>query len=167
MESYRSFDEIRREPASDPAVDAALHQVRQAVADALALGRHREEQEGRDGSILQSTGAEVASCIQHSDNLYLSTLREYVLELGGDLQLQAIFSDEAVLLIAPEDRASDEDADHSEERVDASSTRSWSLPISPDLWRHFESDNHAPGESYGEEQLQQSVEQLRGTLTAA
>ena len=51
-------------------------------------------------SALGVTQANV-SRIEHQDDLYLSTLREYVEALGGRLQIAAIFDDQTILLTPP------------------------------------------------------------------
>jgi hypothetical protein len=167
MEQYRSFDEIRRELAHDLETEAAVQQVHQAVADALALGRHREEREGLDDPTRVVAGGQAVSCIQHANNLYLTTLREYVRELGGELHLDATFADEAVSFVAPNDGTSTSGVDHAEPPADASTASGWSHVIAPGLVRRFESESRTPLERHSDEHLQHSVEQLRGALRSA
>jgi len=44
------------------------------------------------------------SRIEHEEDLYLSTLREYVEALGGELQLKAVFEDQEIYLGIPAKR---------------------------------------------------------------
>ncbi|MDP9374107.1 MAG: helix-turn-helix domain-containing protein, partial [Chloroflexota bacterium] len=41
------------------------------------------------------------SRIEHQEDLYLSTLRDYVAELGGRLEIAAVFPDETIICTPP------------------------------------------------------------------
>jgi transcriptional regulator with XRE-family HTH domain len=73
------------------------------MEDALALGRLREACGTTQVELAGALGVTQAnvSRIEHQDDLYLSTLREYVEALGGRLQVAAIFDDQTILLTTP------------------------------------------------------------------
>lgn len=90
----RPWREIRRGD-SDPDRKARIKELKRAMLDAMALAELREaraitqmEMAGRLG-IHQGN----VSRMEHRHDLYLSTLREYVAALGGDLELVARFPD--------------------------------------------------------------------------
>jgi hypothetical protein len=43
------------------------------------------------------------SQIERREDLYLSTLREYVAAMGGELEVRAVFPDQVVVLIAAQE----------------------------------------------------------------
>ncbi len=102
MTGTKPWREIRRQPA-DPASAARMDEYRRAMEDALALGRLREARGTTQVELAGALGVTQAnvSRIEHQDDLYLSTLREYVEALGGRLQIAAIFDDQTILLTPP------------------------------------------------------------------
>ena len=72
----------------------------QAMLTAVALGKLRERcgQTQTELATKLSTTQRNVSRIEHEEDLYLSTLREYVAALGGELELAAVFPDGRVLL---------------------------------------------------------------------
>src|SRR3712207_6736826 len=102
MTRTKPWREIRRQPA-DPASAARMDEYRRAMEDALALGRLRESRGVTQVTLAGALGVTQAnvSRIEHQDDLYLSTLREYVEALGGRLQVAAIFDDQTILLTPP------------------------------------------------------------------
>ena len=110
MTGHRKFSDIRREPTQTPAKDAKIEQIRRAVIDARELGRIRESRNMRQIDVartLSMTQANV-SRIEREENLYLSTLRQYIEALGGELVVQAVFPDETVVLAPGGQDASEE-----------------------------------------------------------
>ncbi len=102
MTRTKPWREIRREPA-DPGSAARTDEYRRAMEDALALGRLREARGTTQAEVAGALGVTQAnvSRIEHQDDLYLSTLREYVEALGGRLQIAAVFDDQTILLTPP------------------------------------------------------------------
>ncbi len=102
MTRTKPWREIRRQPA-DPASAARTDEYRRTMEDALALGRLREARGTTQVELAGALGVTQAnvSRIEHQDDLYLSTLREYVEALGGRLQIAAIFDDQTILLTPP------------------------------------------------------------------
>lgn len=58
------------------------------MADALAIEAAR-------------TSSPTVSRIEREEDVYLSTLRRYVAALGGELEINAVFPDRTVSLVAP------------------------------------------------------------------
>lgn len=98
----RSWAEISAKDRADPAQAARIEEHKRAVRDALALADLRAQrgmtQEAVAG-VLDVSQTHV-SRIERQDDLYLSTLREYVAALGGELRVTAVFPDGTVELVA-------------------------------------------------------------------
>ena len=103
MTRTKPWREIKHQTA-DLASAARMDEYRRAMEDALALGRPREVRGTTQVELAGALGVTQAnvSRIEHQDDLYLSTLREYVEALGGGLQIAAIFDDQTILLAASE-----------------------------------------------------------------
>ncbi len=103
MTRTKPWREIRRDVEDTPAARARGDALTRAMEDALALGRLREARGTTQVELAGALGVTQAnvSRIEHQDDLYLSTLREYVEALGGHLQVAAIFDDQTILLTAP------------------------------------------------------------------
>jgi DNA-binding XRE family transcriptional regulator len=108
MSGHRPFSELRARIEADPARKARSEAYARAMKDALRLGELRSERGVTQVEMarqMEVTQANV-SRIEHEEDHYLSTLREYVEALGGELQLQAVFPDRTVRLVDPrQDRA--------------------------------------------------------------
>ncbi len=99
----RRFADIKRHVDTDPGYQAEADEMTRAMEDALTLGRIRESRGMTQTTVAGALGVTQAnvSRIEHQDDLYLSTLREYVEALGGRLQIAAIFDDQTILLTPP------------------------------------------------------------------
>ena len=99
----RRFADIKRHVDTDPGYQAEADEMTRAMEDALTLGRIRESRGMTQTAVAGALGQTQAnvSRIEHQDDLYLSTLREYVEALGGRLQIAAIFDDQTILLTSP------------------------------------------------------------------
>ena len=108
MSHSMRWGDIKRRPA-DPASQARMDEYRRAMRDALALGELREARGATQVAVAGAAGVVQAnvSRIERQDNLYLSTLREYVEALGGRLQIAAVFPDQTILLTPPGGEAPD------------------------------------------------------------
>ena len=73
-------------------------------SDAIALAELRARQALTQREVAGSLGVSQAnvSRIEHEEDLYLSTLRSYVEALGGRLEVNAVFADGVVSLVAAE-----------------------------------------------------------------
>ena len=111
MSGHKNFrilqQELDRKLQSDPEARFRSQQYERAVRDALAIAALREA-----CSLPQADRAEPAvessievQRVEHSDNVYLSTLSGYVAALGGRLELTAVFPDQAIRLTPPDDVA--------------------------------------------------------------
>lgn len=109
MAGHRKFRDIARRVLDDPSAREEIEAEKRAIRDALALGRLRElrEQQGVTQATLAArlgTTQTNVSRIEHERDTYLSTLADYVAALGGRLEVNAVFPDETIQLIAPAER---------------------------------------------------------------
>jgi DNA-binding XRE family transcriptional regulator len=89
-------DEVRKRPGAAAEIDAR----KRAIIAAVRLAELREQMgktQTQLAEVLGMTQANV-SRIERSDNLYLSTLADYVDALGGHIEINAVFEDEVVSL---------------------------------------------------------------------
>jgi transcriptional regulator with XRE-family HTH domain len=94
----KACKDLRNKVRSNPERAARVKTRRQAIEDALALAEIRERRELTQtdiAQVLEMSQANV-SRIERQQNLYLSTLAEYVEALGGELKISAVFADEEV-----------------------------------------------------------------------
>jgi hypothetical protein len=95
------FKKLQDQVLSDPESRARVEEMKRAMYTALRLGEHRESSQ----TIQRQTADELhdlqphISRIEHEPGLYLSTLRGYVENLGGRLEIAAVFDDERVVLV--------------------------------------------------------------------
>jgi DNA-binding XRE family transcriptional regulator len=82
--------------------DAAV--IKQALDDALELAELRKHRNITQVQLAQALGISQGnvSQLEHRQQLYISTLREYVEALGGRLELAAVFGEERVPLTVGE-----------------------------------------------------------------
>jgi DNA-binding XRE family transcriptional regulator len=87
----------------DPERRARIEQLERAMDDVMALTKVREQQGLTQQQVAGTLGVSQAniSRIEHEEDIYLSTLREYVEALGGELQLKAVFEDQEIYLAVP------------------------------------------------------------------
>jgi DNA-binding Xre family transcriptional regulator len=89
-------EEVRKRPGAAEEIDAR----KRAIVAAVRLNELRQQRgqtQAQLADLLGMTQANV-SRIERSDNLYLSTLAEYVGALGGHIEINAVFDDDVVLL---------------------------------------------------------------------
>ncbi len=100
MKRAKPFDDLRRQIDADPVARAEVEEMKRAMRDVSALARLREAREKTQVALAGALGVSQSnvSRIERQDDLYLSTLREYVEALGGRLQLAAVFPDQTILL---------------------------------------------------------------------
>ena len=105
----RSFAAIRVRRGTDPARRARVEEHKRAIRDAQRLGQQldlgvlREARGVTQTAVAREMGASQpnVSRIERQDDLYLSTLQEYVAALGGHLEVNAVFPDGIITLVAP------------------------------------------------------------------
>jgi transcriptional regulator with XRE-family HTH domain len=91
----KACKDLRNKVRSNPERAARVKTRRQAIEDALALAEIRERRELTQtdiAQVLEMSQANV-SRIERQQNLYLSTLAEYVEALGSELKLSAVFAE--------------------------------------------------------------------------
>lgn len=97
-----SFKKLSEAAKADPERRARIEEQKRALRDVLALARIRESRQVTQRELaeqLQVSQANI-SRIEHQDDLYLSTLSEYIEALGGRLEISAVFDDESVSLVS-------------------------------------------------------------------
>src|SRR6266567_274498 len=88
----------------NPVRRARIEEMKRAMYDALTLAKLREDAGVTQNDMAQVLGvsqsnvSHLESRIKRQEDLYLSTLSEYVAALGGHLELTAVFPDRRVLL---------------------------------------------------------------------
>ena len=100
MTRTRPFAELAAEAKADPVRRARIETYKRAMRDAIALAELRKQRGATQtdlAEVLDVTQANI-SRIEHEEDLYLSTLRDYVAALGGELELVAVFPDTTVTL---------------------------------------------------------------------
>jgi DNA-binding XRE family transcriptional regulator len=100
MSGHTPWREISAKARADPERRARIEQMKHAYLDANTLAQLRAERVGTQQALAASAGmsqARVAQ-IESGGNLYLSTLARYIAELGGQLEITAVFPDVRVTL---------------------------------------------------------------------
>lgn len=107
MTKTRPFAELKAKVLADPEGRAAVAAYKLAMEDALALSefraRRRVERGEQDGD--HDEPQTTTSRIEHEEDLYLATLRDYVVDLGGQLEVSVVFPDEKVTLVPTADES--------------------------------------------------------------
>ncbi len=100
MTQAKNFNELRQKLRSDPEASAQVEQYRLAMRDALALSDLRTARHATQAAVAHTLGVSQAnvSRVEHQEDVYLSTIRQYVAALGGALEVRAVFPDETVTL---------------------------------------------------------------------
>jgi hypothetical protein len=96
MSKPKPFGELSEEVRSRPGAAEEIDARKRAIVAAVRLNELRK-QRGQIADLLGMTQANV-SRIERSDNLYLSTLADYVDALGGHIEINAVFDDDVVSL---------------------------------------------------------------------
>lgn len=100
MSKPRPFGELSEEVRSRPGAADEIDARKRAMVAAVRLNELRKQRgqtQARLADLLGMTQANV-SRIERSDNLYLSTLADYVDALGGRIEINAVFDDDVVSL---------------------------------------------------------------------
>jgi DNA-binding XRE family transcriptional regulator len=102
MMRTRPFSDLADKVRADPVRRQEIEAYKRAMRDVLALAELRATQGVTQQEMAKSLGVSQAniSRIEHEEDLYLSTLRGYVEALGGRLEVNAVFPDVTVSLIA-------------------------------------------------------------------
>ncbi|HVA23112.1 MAG TPA: helix-turn-helix transcriptional regulator [Chloroflexota bacterium] len=94
------WEVLRDQLRADPVKNERYEPMRRAMADGVRLGKLREARRKTQVQLAEAIGTTQAnvSRLETRDDLYLSTLNEYVEALGGYLELRAVFPDEVLLI---------------------------------------------------------------------
>jgi DNA-binding XRE family transcriptional regulator len=105
MPKTKPFSMLAAKVKADPVRRARIEAEKRAMKDALALSALRSRQRVTQSEVAATLGVSQAniSRIEHEEDLYLSTLRDYVAALGGRLEINAVFPDGKVTLIPAEE----------------------------------------------------------------
>lgn len=97
----KKFRDLAAPLYADPINRLLMDELGRAIDVALALGRLREGVGPAGGNAEGQSSVPGAGdgCIEYHENEYLSALRAYVEDLGGRLEVVAVFPDQRVLLV--------------------------------------------------------------------
>ena len=95
MTDATKWSEIRRKEVPDEAVARASGR---ALRVALALDELRKSRGVTqvDVAKIMEIGQGNVSSLEHRQDVFISTLREYIAALGGELEVAAVFDDERI-----------------------------------------------------------------------
>lgn len=97
MPKTRPWEQLRSKLPDTPELREQSKQRGRAMNVGLLLG------ELQDASWTTPDGQHEISSIEHEEDVYLSTLRDAVEMLGGQLEITAVFPDRKVRLVPAED----------------------------------------------------------------
>ncbi len=103
MAKTKAFSDLSAEVRKRPGAAAEIDARKRAIIAAVRLNELRKQRgqtQVQLADLLGMTQANV-SRIERSDNLYLSTLVDYVGALGGHIEINAVFDDGVVSLGHP------------------------------------------------------------------
>ncbi len=103
MTKTKNFEQLRSKLRANLESRILGEQYERAIRDALALGKLRESHDGAQEEIadIPANSRDNAAHVELQDNLYLSALNSYIAELGGRLEITAIFPDQRITLVVP------------------------------------------------------------------
>jgi DNA-binding XRE family transcriptional regulator len=102
----KNFKELRKDVRSDPERAKRVENYKRASRDAMRLAELREslDKTQQDLAEVMDVSQANVSQIEHSENLYLSTLAGYVGAMGGRLEINVVFDDRVVPLAMIEEQ---------------------------------------------------------------
>ena len=103
MTKTKNFEQLRSKLRADPESRILGEQYERAIRDALALGELRESYSDAQGGVVDGSldSRADAAHVELRDNPYLSALSGYIAELGGRLEITAVFPDQRISLVVP------------------------------------------------------------------
>ena len=95
----KNFQQLSASAKANPECWAHIEHQKRAILDALA--ELREAQHITQQQVAKALGVSQAnvSRIEHQDDVYLSTLSNYITALGGRLEIKAVFPAGTVTLL--------------------------------------------------------------------
>jgi len=96
----KPFSELSKGVRERPGATAEIDARKQAIVAAVRLAELREQVGKTQTQLAQVMGMTQAnvSRVEHTENLYLRTLADYVSALGGHIEVNAVFDDDVVPL---------------------------------------------------------------------
>ncbi len=100
MSGHHKWSILGDQLRADPVRAAEMDRIKMAMDDAMRLGELRESRKMTQAQVAAALGSSQAnvSKLERRDDVYLSTLSSYVEALGGQLELRAVFPDEAITI---------------------------------------------------------------------
>jgi transcriptional regulator with XRE-family HTH domain len=101
MSGHHNFRKLQARIAADPERRTRLESERRLTEAIIELTALREARGATQQQIAEAwdvTQANVSQ-IEHTPDIYLSTLRNYVAALGGSLEINAVFPDQTIRLL--------------------------------------------------------------------
>jgi DNA-binding XRE family transcriptional regulator len=100
MPKTKSFRKIAEQITADSERRARVDEYRRAIDVALRLAELRRQHGITQAELARRLDVSQAniSRIEHEEDIYFSTLRQYVEALGGELEVTAVFGDERLRL---------------------------------------------------------------------
>ncbi len=101
MSGRKRFESLRRKIEANPGRRARLDRERQFARTIIGLTAMREARGATQRQIAEAWDVSQAnvSQIEHTQDIYLSTLRKYVAALGGKIEIRAVFPDGSITLL--------------------------------------------------------------------
>lgn len=101
MSARKNFTNLKREVEANPERRARLDRERQFVRTILGLTAMREARGATQRQIAEAWDVSQAnvSQIEHTQDIFLSTLSKYIAALGGQIEVRAVFPDEVITLL--------------------------------------------------------------------
>lgn len=100
MSGRHNFRKLQAQIDADPARRARVQRERElteAIIQLTALREARGATQQQIADAWEATQANVSQ-IEHTPDIYVSTLRKYVEALGGELEIRAVFPDQTITL---------------------------------------------------------------------
>lgn len=99
--STRPFSELRKDIDADPVRRLRVETMKNAMLKAVKLAELRRQLGMTQQELAKDLGQSQAnvSRIEHEEDLYLSTLDEYITAMGGKLKLTAMFDEVEIPLV--------------------------------------------------------------------
>lgn len=103
MPKTRKFTELSRSVVANPERAQRVAAMETAIEHALVLGEIRERRNLSQADLANVLGTSQArvSQLENQTDLYLSTLKRYVIALGGELEVTAVFDGERIEIGVP------------------------------------------------------------------
>lgn len=97
----RKWSEVRAETPRTPEREQRVLEMRQAAETAYQLSKLREARGMTQVAMARQMhiGQPNVSKIERQDDLFVSTLRDYISAMGGRLELRAVFEDEVIQIM--------------------------------------------------------------------